>query len=118
MYVQIGSEQTLYTLIRLLLKEQSDQGLHCLLFHLHLLDKLLYGKAKLFLLHDNYSYCFRYPSFQNVYEMVFFFYREKEIQNILLVSLQQALLSTKIKQKLATISGEYIIEMKFGTWEK
>ena len=28
--------------------EQSDQGLHCLLFHLHLLDKLLYGKTALF----------------------------------------------------------------------
>ena len=28
--------------------EQSDQGLHCLLFRLHLLDVLLYGKAALF----------------------------------------------------------------------
>ena len=26
----------------------SDQGLHCLQFHLHLLDALLYGKAILF----------------------------------------------------------------------
>ena len=25
-------------------KVQSDQGLHCLLFHLHLLDALLYGE--------------------------------------------------------------------------
>ena len=29
--------QTMQTKIRLLLEEQSDQGLHCLLFHLHLL---------------------------------------------------------------------------------
>ena len=35
-------EQTVQTLIRLLLEEQSDQGLHCLPFHLHLLDTLLY----------------------------------------------------------------------------
>ena len=26
-------------------KELSDQGLYCLPFHLHLLDKLLYGKT-------------------------------------------------------------------------
>ena len=31
--------------IRLLFEEQSDQGLHCLQFRLHLLDALLYGKA-------------------------------------------------------------------------
>ena len=31
---------------RLLLEEeQSDQGLHCLQFHLHLLNALFYGKA-------------------------------------------------------------------------
>ena len=30
------SGQTVQTQIRLLLEEQSDQGLHCLLFHLHL----------------------------------------------------------------------------------
>ena len=50
--------------------------------------------------------------------MGFLFFREKEIQNILLVSLLQALLCTKIKQKWATTSGEYIIEIKLGTWEK
>ena len=33
------SGQTVQTQIRLLLEEQSDQGLHCLLFHLHLLKK-------------------------------------------------------------------------------
>ena len=33
------SRQTVQTQIRLLLEEQSDQGLHCLLFHLHLFDK-------------------------------------------------------------------------------
>ena len=32
------SGQTVQTQIRLLLEEQSDQGLHCLLFHLHLFD--------------------------------------------------------------------------------
>ena len=40
--------QTVQTQIRLLLQEQSDQGLHCLQFHLHLLEALLYGKASLF----------------------------------------------------------------------
>ena len=34
------SGQTLQTLIRLLLEEQSDQGLHCLLFDLHLFDEI------------------------------------------------------------------------------
>ena len=34
--------------IRLLLEEQSDQGLHCLPFRLHLLDTQLYFKALLF----------------------------------------------------------------------
>ena len=33
------------TQIRLLLEEQSDQGLHCLPFRLHRLDSLLYGRA-------------------------------------------------------------------------
>ena len=37
--------QTVQTQIRLLLKEQSDQGLHCLPFRLHCLDSLLYGRA-------------------------------------------------------------------------
>ena len=32
------SQQTVQTKIRLLLKKQSDQGLHCLPFHQHLLD--------------------------------------------------------------------------------
>ena len=35
------SVQTVQTHIRLLLKEQSDQCLHCLPFHLHLFDSLL-----------------------------------------------------------------------------
>ena len=34
-----SSGQTVQTQIRLLLEEQSDQGLHCLLFHLHLFDE-------------------------------------------------------------------------------
>ena len=33
---------TVQTQIRLLLEEQSDQGLHCLLFHLHAFDKILF----------------------------------------------------------------------------
>ena len=36
--------QTVQTQIRLLLEEQSDQGLHCLPFRLHRLDSLLYGR--------------------------------------------------------------------------
>ena len=34
------SGQTVETQIRLLLEEKSDQGLHCLLFHLHHFDKI------------------------------------------------------------------------------
>ena len=34
------SGQTVQTQIRLLLEEQSDQGLHCLLFHLHFFDEI------------------------------------------------------------------------------
>ena len=34
------SGQTVQTQIRLLLEKQSDQGLHCLLFHLHLFDEI------------------------------------------------------------------------------
>ena len=37
--------QTVQTQIRLLLEEQSDQGLQCLPFRLHRLDSLLYGRA-------------------------------------------------------------------------
>ena len=36
---------TVQTQIRLLLEEQSDQGLHCLPSRLHRLDSLLYGRA-------------------------------------------------------------------------
>ena len=42
------SGRTVQTQIRLLLEEQSDQGLHCLQFQLHLLGALLFGKAILF----------------------------------------------------------------------
>ena len=37
------SGQTVQTQIKLLLEEQSDQGLHCLLFHLHLFDEIPRG---------------------------------------------------------------------------
>ena len=40
--------QTVQTQIRLLLEEQSDQGLHSLQFRLYLLNALFYGKAILF----------------------------------------------------------------------
>ena len=39
------SGQTVQTQIRLLLEEQSNQGLHCLPFRLHRLDSLLYVRA-------------------------------------------------------------------------
>ena len=42
------SWQTVQTQIRLLLEEQSDQGLHCLQGSLHLLGALLFGKAIFF----------------------------------------------------------------------
>ena len=42
------SEQTVQTQIRLLLKEQSDQCLLCLLFCLHLLNTILHCKIQLF----------------------------------------------------------------------
>ena len=37
--------QTVQTQVRQLLEEQSDQGLHCLQYPLHLLDALVYGKT-------------------------------------------------------------------------
>ena len=40
--------QTVQTQIRLLLEEQSDQGPHCLLFHLHVFDEIPLGFASLF----------------------------------------------------------------------
>ena len=42
------SGQTVQTQIRLLLEEQSDQGLHCLLFHFHHFEKTPYGLASFF----------------------------------------------------------------------
>ena len=46
------SGQTVQTQIRLLLEEKSDQGLHCLLFHLHLFDEIPKGLAS-FLTSEN-----------------------------------------------------------------
>ena len=57
------SGQTVPTQIRLLLEEQSDQGLHRLQFPLHRLDKLLYRKATLFKLQGDYSKFFWCPNF-------------------------------------------------------
>ena len=42
------SGQTMQTNIRLLLEEQSDQGLHCLLFNLHVFDKIPSSLTSLF----------------------------------------------------------------------
>ena len=42
------SRQTVQTQVRLLLEEQSEQGLHCLLFHLHLFDEIPSDLATLF----------------------------------------------------------------------
>ena len=42
------SGQTVQTQIRLLLEEQSDQGIHCLLFQLHQFDKIPFKLAYLF----------------------------------------------------------------------
>ena len=41
------SGQTVQTQIRLLLEEQSDQGLHCLLFPLHFFNEIPLGLASL-----------------------------------------------------------------------
>ena len=37
------SGQTMQNQIRMLLEEQSDQDLHCLLFHLHLFEEISKG---------------------------------------------------------------------------
>ena len=42
------TDETVKTLIRLLLEEQSDQGLHCLSFYLLHVHIILQGKPKLF----------------------------------------------------------------------
>ena len=50
-----GSGQAVQTLIRLLLEEQSDQVLHCLLCHLNPLGTILCCKANLLELKGEYS---------------------------------------------------------------
>ena len=55
--------QTAQTQIRLLLEEQSDLGLHCLQFCLHLLDALLHGEVTLFKFYSDYSKFFGCPNF-------------------------------------------------------
>ena len=49
------SRQTVQTQIRLLLEEQSDQGLHCLLFNMHLFDKMPKGLASFLEFYVDYS---------------------------------------------------------------
>ena len=53
--------QTVQTQIRLLLEEQSEQGLPCLLFHLHHFDKIPKGLASLFEFYVDYSKVFGNP---------------------------------------------------------
>ena len=57
------SGQTVQTQIRLLPEEHSDQGLHCLLFHLHHFDKIFLGLASLFEFKVDYSKDFWCPEF-------------------------------------------------------
>ena len=47
--------QTVQTQIRLLFKEQSDEGLHCLPFLRHFSDPFLYGKSTDFKFLDHCS---------------------------------------------------------------
>ena len=60
------SGQTVQTQIRLLLEEQSDQGLHCLQFPLHLLVTSLYGRAIVQIL-GWLQRCFGCPNIQEIY---------------------------------------------------
>ena len=55
------SGQTVKTQIRLLLEEQSDQGPHFLLLHLHLFYETPYSLASLFELKVDYSKVFWHP---------------------------------------------------------
>ena len=59
------SGQTVQTQIRLLLEEQSDLGLHCLLFHLHHFNKIPYALASLFEFLVDYSKVFGIQKFRN-----------------------------------------------------
>ena len=52
------SGQTMQTQIRLLLEEQSDYGLHVLLFHMHLFDKKIPEVWPLFLILDKLQQSF------------------------------------------------------------
>ena len=63
-----ASEQTVQTLIRLLLKEQSDQGLHCLLFccHQYLIHHKIIKPVWLKFL-DNYINFIKGPKILNTY---------------------------------------------------
>ena len=55
------SGKKVQTQIRLLLEEQSDQGLHCLLLHLYLFDEIPKGLASLFEFKIDYSKVFWCP---------------------------------------------------------
>ena len=61
------SGQTVQTQIKLLLEEQSDQALHCLLFHLHVFDKIPSGLASMFEFKVNLQQCFLRPKILELY---------------------------------------------------
>ena len=57
-------EQTVQTQIRLLLMEQSDQGLHCLLFYPHFLNAFWQCKTIPLHFYNNKSYRDSVPNFR------------------------------------------------------
>ena len=59
--------QTVQTQIRLLLEEQSDQGLHCLLFHLHLFEERPKGLASFLEFKVDHSNIFWHPKIKEHY---------------------------------------------------
>ena len=82
------SQQTVQTKIRLLLKKQSDQGLHCLPFHQHLLDALMQCYIKLITAVSN---SFSGPlekipiaADADSFRVIFFFYVENGILCVLI----------------------------------
>ena len=75
------SEQTVQTMIRLLLKEQSDQGLHCLPFHPHALENIMACKTL------TVTIPFLGGKFSNYFEVVSTF----RIFTVIIIGLHQAI---------------------------
>ena len=55
-------------IIRMLLEEQSDQGLHCMPFHSHLLDNVPYSFVSLFEFQVDYCNVFLCPKILELYD--------------------------------------------------